>query len=119
MDFSILYSASVGAVMKRNLGLLFLIASLQPAVAHHLDDFDARIRAEASLPQEWFACKSSEDCALVSVPCQSDLAVNTAYRDEAREALINAFPFCLGASTSDTEASCSKRQCVTSPSKKE
>lgn len=105
--------------MKRGLILLLLMASTQIASAHHLDGYDARIRAEANLAPSWFACKTTKDCALVSVPCQSDLAVNAAWRDDAREALIKAFPFCLGSSTSDTEATCEKRQCVTSPAKQE
>lgn len=105
--------------MKRGLVLLLLMASTQIAFAHHLDGYDARIRAEAHLAPSWFACKTTKDCVLVSVPCQSDLAVNAAWRDEAREALIDAFPFCLGSSTSDTEATCEKGQCVTSPAKQE
>ncbi len=105
--------------MKRVVSFLSLLASTQIAFAHHLEDYDARIRAEAHLAPSWFTCKTSRDCALVSVPCQSDLAVNSAWRDQAREALIDAFPFCLGSSLSDTEATCKERQCVTSPAKKE
>jgi hypothetical protein len=111
--------AHAGGTMKQGLILLSLLASTQIAVAHHLDDYDARIRAEARLAPSWFACKTSKDCALVSVPCQSDLAVNAAWRDQAREALIDAFPFCLGSSISDTEATCEKRECVTSPAKQD
>jgi hypothetical protein len=105
--------------MKRTLIFVFLAALTQTAAAHHLDDYDAQIRAEANLPGEWFTCKSTDDCALVSVPCRSDLAVNAAHRDVAREALIDAFPFCLGSSLNDTEAACERRACVTRPAKKE
>ncbi len=103
--------------MKSGVVLALLITLTDTALAHHLDDYDARIRAEARLPAEWFTCKSSEDCALASVPCQSGLAVNTSYKEQAREALIDAFPICLGTSLNDTEATCEKRQCATRPIK--
>lgn len=94
------------------------IVLAQTAAANHLDEYDARIREEAKLPAMWFSCKSSSDCDLVSVPCQSDLAVNTSYSAEAREALIREYPFCLGTSLHDTKASCEERQCVTKDEKK-
>jgi hypothetical protein len=103
--------------MKSTLIFFFLAALMQGAAAHHLDDYDARMRAEARLPDDWFVCKKTEDCALVSVPCRSGLAVNAAHVDAARDALIEAFPFCLGSTLSDTEAACEKRQCVTEPAK--
>jgi hypothetical protein len=105
--------------MKSTLSLVFLAALIKPAAAHHLEDYDARIRAEAHLPGEWFACKSADDCTLVSVPCRSDLAVSAAHREAARDALVDAIPFCLGSSLNDTEAACEKRQCVTLPAKKD
>ncbi len=95
-------------------GLIFYIPS---AFAHHLDDFDARIRSEAKLPAEWFKCKSKDDCGLVSVPCQSDLAVNKDHVDEAREALVKAIPFCLGSSISDTDSVCEHHECLTNSNK--
>lgn len=102
-------------------GWTFLLVAplmmLQTATAHHLDEYDARIRAEAKLPAQWFTCKSSKDCALVSVPCQSDLAVNASHVDEAREALIKEYPFCLGTSLNDTQAACEEHQCVTKSTK--
>lgn len=100
------------------LWLLAFWAAFAPiAFAHHLDDYDARIRGEAALPAEWFACKSARDCELVSVPCQSDLAVNASHVDQAREALIQRYPFCLGTSLHDTEALCKERRCATESSK--
>lgn len=96
--------------------ILFLAVPIllpQAAAAHHLDEFDERIRKEANLPAEWFTCKLAKDCDLVSVPCQSDLAVNIAHSAQAREALIQKFPFCLGSDQHDTEVACEKRQCVT------
>jgi hypothetical protein len=96
---------------------LFLFLSLalvsSAASAHHLDDYDALVRAEAHLPAEWFACRVTKDCDLVSVPCRSGLAINARHVDEAREALIEAIPFCLGSSLDDTEAVCEKNQCAT------
>jgi hypothetical protein len=96
---------------------LFLLGPLAflcaPAHAHHLDDYDARVRAEAHLPAEWFACRVTKDCALVSVPCRSGLAINAQHVDEAREALIQAIPSCLGSSLDDTEAVCERNQCAT------
>jgi hypothetical protein len=91
---------------------------LQTATAHHLDEYDSRIRAEVKLPAKWFNCKSASDCELVSVPCQSNLAVNASHAAEAREAIIKEYPFCLGASLSDTRAVCDEHQCVTKPIKK-
>lgn len=95
--------------------LLFLLLALVPSGvgAHHLDDFDRHIREEASLPAGWFACRAEQDCALVQVPCRSRLAVNGSHVDDAREALISAYPFCLGSDLEDTEAACEKGQCVT------
>lgn len=93
------------------LGLLVL--SSAAARAHHLDDYDARVRAEANLPADWFSCRVTKDCDLVSVPCRSGLAINKQYVDVARDALIQAIPFCLGSSLDDTEAACEKNQCVT------
>lgn len=96
---------------------LFLLGALSlfcaPARAHHLDDYDARIRAQAHLPADWFTCRVTKDCDLVSVPCQSGLAINARHVDEAREALIQAIPFCLGSSLEDTEAVCDRNQCAT------
>lgn len=90
---------------------------LQTATAHHLDEYDSRIRSEAKLATGWFNCKSESDCALVSVPCQSDLAVNASHVTEVREALIKEYPFCLGTSQNDTKAVCEEHQCVTKPLK--
>jgi hypothetical protein len=93
----------------------FLLLALAPSVAaaHHLDDFDSRIRDEAKLPAAWFACRTTQDCGLVQVPCRSRLAVNKGHFEEARDALIDAFPFCLGSGLDDTEAVCEKGQCLT------
>lgn len=100
------------------IGLLFIpLVILQVAEARHLDEYDVRIRAEARLPAQWFICKSSTDCELVSVPCQSGLAVNTSRAAEAREALIKEYPLCLGQSLNDTKAVCDERQCVTKSTK--
>lgn len=85
----------------------------QFSAAHHLDQYDPRIRREACLPSAWFKCKSKKDCDLVGVPCRPDLAVNANHKAEARDALIKAYPFCLGTSRHDTEASCEKHECVT------
>jgi len=74
--------------MKPILIVVSLLAFIGDAAAHHLDNYDARIRAEAQLFAEWFSCKSKNDCALVSVPCRSGLAVNSAHVDDAKEALI-------------------------------
>jgi hypothetical protein len=105
------------SVMGDVMRTLFLLAPLAffsaTAHAHHLDDYDARIRAEAHLPAEWFACRVTKDCALVPVPCQSGLAINAQHVDEAREALVQAIPFCLGSSLDDTEAVCERSQCAT------
>jgi hypothetical protein len=90
----------------------------QTAAAHHLDNYDERIRATAELPSDWFACNSSADCALVSVPCQSDLAVNASHADETRASLVRAFSFCLGSSLHDSESACHERQCATGPKKR-
>lgn len=106
--------------MKRRIaGVLFLISMALPysAPAHHLEDYDRRIRMEAKLPAAWFKCRTAKDCELVSVPCQSDLAVGGSYKSEAREALIQSYSFCLGSSLHDTEASCEKRECVTKATK--
>ncbi|MGJ0509719.1 MAG: hypothetical protein ACR652_21865 [Methylocystis sp.] len=97
------------------LGLWPILA--QSAAAHHLDEYDERIRREANLPSAWFQCKSEKDCDLVSVPCQSDLAVNANHKEEARDALIKQYPFCLGTSLHDTKASCQKHECVTEGTK--
>lgn len=103
--------------MKTVFFLIGLLALTKDAVAHHLEHYDVHIRAEAKLPSEWFNCKKKDDCTLVSVPCRSSLAVNSTHVDEAREALITAFPFCLGQSIDDTEAVCEHSQCVTKPEK--
>ncbi len=105
--------------MKKQLALLSILAAAlsQSAAAHHLDDYDARIRRDADLPAAWFKCQAAKDCELVSVPCQSDLAVAARYKTEAREALVKEYPFCLGSSLHDTEASCEKRECVTKGTK--
>jgi hypothetical protein len=106
-----------GDAMKFAFLLIGFFAFIQDAVAHHLEDYDAHIRAEAKLPDEWFSCKKKDDCTLVSVPCRSGLAVNSVHMGEAREALITAFPFCLGQSIDDTEAACEHGQCVTKSEK--
>lgn len=93
--------------------LLSLLLAVTAASAHHLDDYDARIRADARLPAEWFICRVTKDCDLVPVPCRSGLAVNGQHVDEARRALVDAYPFCLGSALDDTEAVCEKGQCVT------
>lgn len=99
--------------------LLFLTLILAPlsARAHHLDDYDAHIRKEANLPSGWFSCRTSKDCGLVPVPCRSGLAVNGQHLDEARAAVVSAYPLCLGSALDDTEAACDRGQCVTRTNK--
>jgi hypothetical protein len=99
--------------MKFLLVVMSMLALTENVAAHHLDDYDARIRSQAKLPADWFSCKTKDDCTLVSVPCESGLAVNSSHVDEAREALITAIPFCLGQSYDDTEATCEHGQCAT------
>jgi hypothetical protein len=99
---------------KAVLVMLVYFMSVGAAFAHHLDEYDERIRQEAGLPPEWFSCRTIKDCDVVSVPCQSDLAINSAHVADGRERLIKTFPFCLGQSIhDDTEASCDDHQCVT------
>lgn len=100
--------------MKQLLILSLMIFS-SPALAHHLDDYDAKIRKEANLPTKWFSCKTADDCVLVSVPCKSDMAVSKIYSEEAQESLIHRYPFCLGSDVHDTEAICDEAQCMTNP----
>lgn len=100
---------------KIGLALLSLLALPASAFAHHLDDYDARIRAEARLPEDWFTCKDKDDCTVVEVPCQWDLAVSARHADAARDALIDAFPFCLGTALHDTAATCQHSRCTTEP----
>jgi hypothetical protein len=105
----------------KSLHVFLLIASVACASrthAHHLDEYDARIRAEANLPAAWFACKNADDCALVSVPCQSGLAVNAGHKGEAQDILDRHYFFCLGSSLDDTIAACEARHCVTEPRKR-
>jgi hypothetical protein len=99
------------------LSMIAFSAFAQQAAAHHLDDYDARIRGEATLPAGWFTCSKADDCDLVSVPCQSGLAVNAAHKEEAQELLNHHFYFCLGSSLDDTAAACKARHCVTEPKK--
>ncbi len=87
--------------------------------AHHLLEYDERIRGEAKLPAKWLACKTTKDCDLVSVPCQSDLAINAKFKNDARDVLVHNFWFCLGTSQHDSEAVCEDHQCVTKPTKPE
>jgi hypothetical protein len=99
---------------KRCTSIVFVaLWTPQIAGAHHLDEFDTRIRAEAKLPAGGFNCRREVDCAFVSVPCQSGFAVNAGHVDEAGEVFINRYPFCLGTSLSDTKATCEESQCVT------
>jgi hypothetical protein len=98
--------------------LAVFVGFVQPAVAHHLDEYDARIRAEARLPAAWFDCRKTDDCDLVSVPCQSGLAVNASHKEEAQDLLNHHYYFCLGSSLDDTVAACEARHCVTEPKKK-
>jgi hypothetical protein len=93
--------------------LIFIVFVSTNAFAHHLDEYDERIRAEAQLPNDWFSCKTEKDCDLVSVPCQSDLAINAKHVTEAREALINHYWICLGSSQHDSQAMCDEHQCTT------
>ncbi len=106
--------------MKKAFALSLLVAACLPptAQAHHLDSYDARIRTEANLPAAWFTCKKSDDCALVSAPCQSGLAVGAAHAEEAQDRLNHTYFFCLGSPMDDTAASCEARRCVTEPKKK-
>jgi hypothetical protein len=97
--------------------LIASFALARPAAAHHLDNYDARIRAEADLPAAWFACKTADDCTLVSVPCQSGLAVNAGHEAEAQDVLNHKYFFCLGSSLDDTMAACKARRCVTESKK--
>jgi hypothetical protein len=83
------------------------------ASAHPLDEYDQRIRAEAELPAGWFPCRREVECALVSVPCRSDLAMSADHVDKVGEVLINRYTFCLGTSLSDAKAVCEGRQYVT------
>lgn len=103
--------------MKLPIVVMVLLALTENVAAHHLDDYDVRMRSQAKLPADWFNCKTKVDCTLVSVPCQSGLAVNSDHEDEAREALISAIPFCLGQSYDDTEATCEHGQCATKMTK--
>lgn len=95
-----------------------LAAFTGAAAAHHLDDYDARIRAEAGLPADWFSCRTAGDCDLVNVPCQSGLAVSAAHSAEAQDVLNHHYFFCLGSSAGDTVAACEARRCVTEPKNK-
>ena len=94
------------------------IVFVRPAAADQLKEYDERIRHEAKLPSEWFRCKKEKDCDLVSVPCQSDIAVTASHKDDAQEALIKQYPFCLGGSQHNTEAKCKKHECVTEGAKR-
>lgn len=105
--------------MKKAFALSLLIAAFAPmAQAHHLEDYDARIRAEANLPVSWFACETNDDCALVSVPCQSGLSVSASHAEEAQDRLNHVYFFCLGSAVEDTAASCEARRCLTEPKKR-
>jgi hypothetical protein len=90
-----------------------LVLSFQAAEAHHLDNYDSRIRDEAGLPTTWFSCNTTSDCALVTVPCHSDLAVNAEHLNQVEEEISKKYPFCLGSTLKDTAASCEAHQCVT------
>ncbi|HEY8161458.1 MAG: hypothetical protein ACR650_05550 [Methylocystis sp.] len=105
--------------MKRLLiSSLIWVALANSAPAHHLDNYDERIRAEANLPAAWFNCKKNDDCELVSVPCQSGLAVSASYKKEAQDVLNHTYFFCLGSSAEDTTATCKARRCVTEQKQK-
>jgi hypothetical protein len=101
-----------------SLALIAAAALADVAQAHHLDGYDARIRAEAHLPAAWFSCKTADDCDLAAVPCQSGLAVSKSHRDETQEILNHTYFFCLGSPMEDTVAACEARRCVTEPKKK-
>ncbi|MEK8095421.1 hypothetical protein WOC76_23460 [Methylocystis sp. IM3] len=103
--------------MKMARATLALVALARPAFAHHLDDYDRRLRRDADLPAAWFTCGSAKECEMVSVPCQSDLAVAARHAAQARERLVETYPFCLGSSLHDTEAACEEHECVTKATK--
>ncbi len=104
---------------KLSLSSLAFLASLaNSASAHHLDDYDARIRDEANLPAAWFNCTKKDDCELVSVPCQSGLAISASHKEEAQDVLNHKYYFCLGSPVDDTVASCKSRRCITEPKQK-
>ncbi len=102
--------------MVRATTIIFIFYATD-AFAHHLDAYDEKLRQEMNLPSSWFTCKTSENCELVYVPCQSDMAVNKNHSDELSKAIIKRYPFCFGTDVHDTEAICDHGQCMTMPKK--
>jgi hypothetical protein len=101
--------------MKSTLIILVAAAWLYPSGSRAADDYDARIRKEASLPEGWFTCKTVDDCVLVNVPCSWSIAVNVDHKIEAQDAIHKTLRSqrCLGNALDISLAACEAGQCIT------
>ena len=80
--------------------------------------YDIQMRKEFNMPPEWFTCKVTRDCGLVSIPCMASLSVSFKYKNAAQGAILKKFGPFMGCDASMIDISsplCSNGQCVTIP----
>ena len=109
--------------LMRSLALLTLTACLLFAASAHAGEaaydfttYDGTMRKAARLQPEWFACQTTADCALLSIPCMASLAVSAAHKNEAQAAIDKKFNPSFGCDATmidNSFAICEKGQCLT------
>ncbi len=92
------------------LSLFFLLLSASPAFAegqaYDQRDAELKIRAGMGMPAAWFACKTSDECVSVDLPCGPSLGVRTDRKAEAEATICK--------DTKNCPASCNS-SAVTTP----
>lgn len=73
------------------------------------------IRKRLNMPNEWFACKASDDCVTVHVPCNTGLAVSRKYKNEAENLICRGecVDVCKKSNPDTSRAICNNEQCAT------
>ena len=88
-----------------------------PAVPVRPQTFDQVIRQNNNMPEIWFTCSTTDDCALVMVPCETSFAVNKSHWRDAQKRLCNGAEICADSCITrqpDTSSAvCQSGQCVT------
>jgi hypothetical protein len=79
--------------------------------------YDSETRAWAHLRAQWFACETTSDCELASVPCKASLAVGKAHKADAEAAICRVSQNCPSACDhsmlDDSVPICTGGQCLT------
>ncbi len=79
------------------------------------ESYDSITRKAAKLPDLWFICKTTNDCGLAHVPCNTSLAVNKTHKTKVETAICKGacIDTCAQSAPDTSSAICSIGQCIT------